>query len=295
MFRKVLIFTLSLLLFPLLAPAADLTGTWRSDDGGTYYLREMNNTLHWYGEESATNPRWANVFQGRIRGRQVRGTWMDVPKGRTRGHGQLVLAVRPNGMSMDVVRKTGGFGSSHWTRVVHRRSASAPVQPMRREMHEERPRRQAMAREDCIGFNPNRVSMQQVNGRWKIVEGSHWLFDFDHKRGEAETAYRVIRAYKMNQSCFVGRPNPSFSYMLSNGRAPAGRMAREDCISFNPNRIDVQRVKGSWKVVEGNHWLFDFGNNRREAEQTASIIRKYGFTHSCFVGRPDPSFSYMRR
>ncbi|HXH71401.1 MAG TPA: hypothetical protein VNI58_01115 [Mariprofundaceae bacterium] len=297
MLRKFLLTALALMLFPMSA-LADLTGTWQADDGGIYYLREMNGMLHWYGEESANNPRWANVFHGRIHKGRISGQWMDVPKGRTTGYGDMELVIRDNGNVLDAVRKSGGFGGSHWTRVGYQPAPVQPMQPgMREGMREHRmpPAPPPMAQEDCIGFNPDNVSVQQINGSWKVVEGNHWMFDFGNSRDEANAAFRVIRTYRMNQSCFVGRPNPSFSYLLANGAAPSGGMRGEDCIGFNPNNISVQQINGSWKVVEGNHWMFDFGGNRGEAEQSAAIIRKYGFTQSCFVGRPNPSFNYMRR
>lgn len=99
----------------------------------------------------------------------------------------------------------------------------------------------------------------------------------------------------MTKSCFVGRPNPSFKYMLVNNNSPSGALRGEDCISFNPGTIAVKRFNNRWKIVDGNHWMFDFGNKRHEANQAFSIIRKYRFTKSCFVGRPDPSFTYLRK
>jgi hypothetical protein len=83
--------------------------------------------------------------------------------------------------------------------------------------------------------------------------------------------------------------------MLVSGNAPVGALGGEDCVSFNPATTTVQQIKGSWKVVDGSHWMFDFGANKAEAEQTLAIIKKYGFTHSCFVGRPGPSFTYLRK
>ncbi len=300
MLRKTLFLMLSLSLFPALV-LADLTGTWKADDGGTYYLREMNGMVHWYGEESSRNPRWANVFHGKIRRGRISGMWMDVPKGRTMGNGQLELRIRDNGNELIAVRKTGGFGGSRWTRLDQGR---ADERPIRHETREAAPHRlaapvpgamQRSAQEDCIAFNPRNVDVRQVNGSWKIVEGNHWMFDFGNKRDEARTAYRIIRHYNTDKSCFVGRPNPSFTYMLSANRAPSGAMRGEDCIAFNPRHIVVKRINGSWKIVEGSHWMFDFGNKRDEAEQSAAIIRKYGFTQACYVGRPHPSFKYLRR
>ena len=70
---------------------------------------------------------------------------------------------------------------------------------------------------------------------------------------------------------------------------------QEDCIPFNPNTTTVKNINGRWKIVDGNHWMFDFGNKKAEAEKAYSIIKKYGFTRSCFVGRPDPSFQYLKK
>jgi hypothetical protein len=153
----------------------------------------------------------------------------------------------------------------------------------------------SVGKEDCISFNPATATVQQIQGSWKIVDGSHWMFDFGNKESEAKKSLNIITKYRMNQSCFVGRPNPSFQYMLVSGNAPTGALKDEDCVSFNPATAAVQQIQGSWKIVDGSHWMFDFGANQSEAHQALAIIKKYGFTHSCFVGRPGPSFTYLRR
>jgi len=149
-------------------------------------------------------------------------------------------------------------------------------------------------KEDCVSFDPRTTEVKQINGSWKIVDGSHWLFDFGSKGDEAKKALAIIKRYRMNQSCFVGRPDPSFQYMLVSGSAPQGSYPGEDCVSFNPRTTEVKQINGRWKIVDGSHMMFDFGNKRDEAELALRIIKKYGFTRSCFVGRPDPSFTYLR-
>ena len=150
-------------------------------------------------------------------------------------------------------------------------------------------------KDDCVSFNPATTSAALVNGSWKVIDGGHWLFDFGAKQADAQRTLDVIKHYNMNQSCFVGRPNPSFKYMLISGSSPAGAMSGEDCISFNPANITVASVNGSWKIVDGNNWMFDFGTKKPEADQTFEIIRAKGFTQSCFVGRPGPKFEYLRK
>ncbi len=149
--------------------------------------------------------------------------------------------------------------------------------------------------EDCVSFNPQTAQVKKINGRWKIVDGSHWVLDFESKKAEAEKALQIIRHYGMNRSCYVGRPDPSFTYLLVSGSAPAGSFAGEDCVAFNPATIEVKKINGRWKIVDGSHWMFDFGSKKAEADKAYAIIKKYGFRYSCFVGRPDASFSYLRK
>ncbi|RTZ60821.1 MAG: hypothetical protein DSZ33_02240, partial [Gammaproteobacteria bacterium] len=69
----------ALCVFLLLTPAsalADLTGKWDADDGGAYYLRQIGNQLHWYGERFPTHTRWSNVFHGDINGNRIDGRWV---------------------------------------------------------------------------------------------------------------------------------------------------------------------------------------------------------------------------
>ncbi|MFX1475845.1 MAG: hypothetical protein ACFFCO_10280 [Promethearchaeota archaeon] len=149
--------------------------------------------------------------------------------------------------------------------------------------------------EDCIGFHPDRIEVKRVSGRWKIVEGSHWILDFENLEAEARLAFSIIKHYRMDQICFVGRPDPSMTYFLSRRRAPKGPFPGEDAIAFNPKKIEVKQISGRWKIVEGSHWIMDFETNAGEAREAFQIIKKYGFKYICFVGRPDPSLTYFRK
>jgi hypothetical protein len=74
-----------------------------------------------------------------------------------------------------------------------------------------------------------------------------------------------------------------------------GSLAGEECVPLDPNAISVSYVNGSWKIVQGQMWLLDFGEKQGAAYRSHALIQKYGFTRQCFVGRPDPSFRYWRR
>jgi hypothetical protein len=286
MFKRIQVICILLLSIPAVA-WADLTGVWKADDNGTYYLRQSGNKLSWYGERSKNNPAWSNVYLGEINGNTIRGKWVDVPKGRVMGRGKLRLKIRHNGNVLIAEQKTGGFGGSRWTRVGYNPAPAPMPAPV--------PAPPVSLNEDCIGFSTANARVRNVNGSWKIVDGSHWMFDFGPKAQEARKALQVIKHYRLNQSCFVGRPGPSFTYMKRGNQAPVGPMPGEDCVGFSAANAKVKLIGGRWKIVDGNHWMFDFANKEGEARKSLAVIKRYGFNKSCYVGRPNPSFSYLRK
>ena len=281
-----MIISASIIFIAMLAPPAwgDLTGRWSCNDGGTYYLRQTGSQVHWYGEAADSQPAWSNVFSGRIHGTRINGNWVDVPKGRSTGAGDLELVLEKDGNELRILRKTGGFAGSRWTRSATGASVTQPLKAP-----------EPSGTGDCVSFDPATVSIHKEKGKWKIIEGDHWLFDFGPNRAAAHQSLNVIRHYRMDRTCFVGRPDPLFSYMLAKGGSPSGAMAGEDCVAFDPKTIRVSKLQGSWKIVSGRRWLFDFGQNQTEAQQAIAVIRRYGFSQSCFVGRPNADFTYLRR
>lgn len=153
--------------------------------------------------------------------------------------------------------------------------------------------------EDCIPFNPSTVQAKQIAGRWKVVDGDHWILDFGAKRKNAERARDIIRHYKMNRICFVGRPSRTrkqlMMYFKVGSTAPSGPYAGEDAIPFNTANVAAQQVGGRWKVTDGSMWLLDFGMSEANARKAAWIIQHYGYKYQCFVGRPNAPMMYFRK
>ena len=78
------------------AYAVDLTGYWKANDQGTYYMRQIGSVLWWYGSlvDSSTHATvFSNVARGTISGKQIKLTWADVPPGPNRNNGILVLKI----------------------------------------------------------------------------------------------------------------------------------------------------------------------------------------------------------
>ncbi len=264
-----------LLLAAAAAQAADLGGKWYGDDGATYYLRQEGEALYWYAE-GGKEPKRTSLFTGQLRGDLIIGHWVDVPKGGTADNGELHAAIRENGAVIEVTAATGGFGSTRLTRSGHR--AQAPT-----------------LAPECLDFNPDQLAIREQDGHIQLAQGDWWLFDFGTKEQDAETVRKIIQYYHMNQSCFIGKPDPLFRFLLVDGRAPQGQWYGEDCVAFQPSAAALVQKDGRWLIVDRGLVLFDFDGHQTEAWAALAAIKKYQFTNACYVGRPEQTFEYLHR
>ena len=93
-----------------------LTGTWAADDHGTYYIRQVGNTLWWMGFSHDQGRSFSNTFCGVITrhgdGVEVIGDLIDVPLGARQ------CASRPTLLSSDYVTLTTAEGSAkRWSKL----------------------------------------------------------------------------------------------------------------------------------------------------------------------------------
>lgn len=91
----------------------NLTGTWKSNQGATYFIRQIGNVIWWCGESTDGGKQWTNVFHGTTVGNRIKGKWADVPKGRLANSGVLELQIEESGR---LTRQKGNFGDTYWTR-----------------------------------------------------------------------------------------------------------------------------------------------------------------------------------
>jgi hypothetical protein len=98
-----------------------LTGVWKSNDGGTYYLRQIGNELWWNGMSGGNDGRtYNNVFYGTINYQTnpytILGKWVDVPRGTNMGAGTMTLQMESY-TTFQKISQSGGFGPILWERV----------------------------------------------------------------------------------------------------------------------------------------------------------------------------------
>src|SRR4029077_19230635 len=120
--RQSIAFAVWLALSTLTAAAQNLTGIWSADDGGMYYVRQINNQVWWAGL-SAISPlgandihpgiQFSNVFFGTISCNTISGAWPDVPRGAILKSGTITLVI--SGSQLKKTAATGGFHATTWT------------------------------------------------------------------------------------------------------------------------------------------------------------------------------------
>ncbi len=98
----------------------NLSGVWNCNDKGTYYINDKDGEVVWVGEAAFANgqqPAWTNVFIGTCNSTTVKGIWVDVPKGKTKGSGTMTMKMERGGNTLRRTAVTGGFGGSLWSRI----------------------------------------------------------------------------------------------------------------------------------------------------------------------------------
>lgn len=147
----------------------------------------------------------------------------------------------------------------------------------------------------CVDVNPRWGSLRvrETGGGYAIMQGGSALAVFESQE-EAAYARLLIVSYTLNQKCVIGTEDLSFEYWTNSGNIPNGAMLGEDCIAFNPANLRARRSGGMWRVQDGSSILYAM-ETREEAEAVIAFLQESGARRSCFVGRPDPGMSYVRR
>jgi hypothetical protein len=145
--------------------------------------------------------------------------------------------------------------------------------------------------EDCLPFDTAALSVENIGGRWKIVEGQNWLFDSADSEAEAREAFKVIHLNGFNQVCYIGRPAPSMTYLKTGASVPGGDAFGFDCITFDTGSVDIRQEESAWLLHSSDARMLLLPNEE-EARMAKAAILTYGLNRQCFVGRPGPSFEF---
>lgn len=172
-----------------------------------------------------------------------------------------------------------------------------------------------LGKEDCLAMDSSRVRVAWVNGRWQVIEpttrGNISMFDFGTDRSAAARAVQVLRSYRIDRSCYVNRPNPTFRYLLVDDAMPQGPLRGESCTPIDLDRLRYSEFDSGWTINNGtNRYLYftnplrptGTGQTRRtryagfnEAHLVMSLIHDYQPRFLCSVGDRRSGMMYLRR
>ena len=105
----------------------NLTGTWKGDDGGTYYIRNLGNYAWWLGISGNDDGRtFSSILKGYIHenNKTITADWIDIPRGDNKYYGTLTLSIDSN-MLLHKINETSYdndgnssccFGALKWQR-----------------------------------------------------------------------------------------------------------------------------------------------------------------------------------
>lgn len=107
--------------------AVDLTGAWAGNDGGVYYVRQLDKVVWWNGMSNRSGPpsalgrEWNNVGRGEIQDDlTIVSEWADVPRGGVLGGGTVIFQIGPDSAGNIQITKTtetgSGRGETLWVR-----------------------------------------------------------------------------------------------------------------------------------------------------------------------------------
>lgn len=169
--------------------------------------------------------------------------------------------------------------------------------------------------EECITINDLFI-IQNYDSIWELKtnEEEH-LYYFPNFK-EAEKTKFVLEHYQTKYLCkcgdgfytnSAGEENPNAIIMhyqltfdntgIGNKEMNSYNNPNEDCLPFNPEKLIARRsLSGDWYLIEKpGHSMFGFGKNKEACVKALGVIKKYGFNQSCFIGRANASFSYLKR
>ncbi len=105
----------------------NLTGTWKADDGGIYYIRNIGNDVWWLGISGSDDGKtFSNVLKGYFHKNNgtIIAEYADIPKGSNKYHGTLTLSIESDTL-LQKINETGYeangnpsccFGATKWER-----------------------------------------------------------------------------------------------------------------------------------------------------------------------------------
>lgn len=171
-----------------------------------------------------------------------------------------------------------------------------------------------LVEDNCIVIGSLTIE-KNTNDVWELKNNDEHLYYYPNFE-EAKNTKAILDHYQTTQVCICGdgsytnsdgeeiRINNIMQYQLTEDYTGIGNNEMnsyqnpvEDCLPFNPEKLVARKsLDGEWYLIERpGHSMFAFGNDEDACKKALSVIKKYEFNQSCFVGRANASFNYLKR
>ncbi len=149
-------------------------------------------------------------------------------------------------------------------------------------------------KDNCVPLRRALLKPRLIGKSWRLTDENVSLLDFGGDGESVMFTLSMLNKYGATDLCYVGPKGRSMSYLLVDGKAPAGAIKGERCKAFDPERLSLDQDGETYVLRSGKEVLRSF-SSKDEAAAALDIIRRHGFTNLCVAGRDKSGLEYMRR
>lgn len=135
-----------------------------------------------------------------------------------------------------------------------------------------------------LAIDLHKLEVMRIKNEWVLTQGKEVLGRFGGDTSKAREAYRILTDARVSELCLIGKDG--FPLFLCNGQAPRFAGLGLDNIRIVPAQLRVQAVNNIWCINDGTKILFEFGENRADADLVLKVLQHFQFDQMCVVGVP---------
>lgn len=135
---------------------------------------------------------------------------------------------------------------------------------------------------ECLGYPADIDGDGRPNGR-----------DTDADGDEIPDSVEGMRDMDRNQRPDMCEKSPLRSAPPPRSPVDDGLAEGDDCVRISPMLSAVRQVGRRWTISQENVVHYDFGRDAEGAKRALRLLRAYGITHLCRIGRPTPRWMYL--
>lgn len=145
--------------------------------------------------------------------------------------------------------------------------------------------------ESCRAFENRNFTLRNEGREWRLLGDGRLMPIRFPNEAEGEQALAILETMRVNQYCTVGA---GLSYWKNENGLPTGALRGEDCLNVVTDEIGYKYVGGRHTVASANSSLFVMPTEA-EARKAITIMSGLGANRVCYLGRPGPSLTYLKR